>query len=242
MNDGREVTSGTLGRRARNVYRRPLLFGVVAVSVFMVTLIVLLLIPREAQRAAQVAGALAPNLGERRDTTEILRHLQAVDVDVALAGPRGDLDQAGFRVLLPVAPLGDAVAVADENVPVAAEDDAAGGIDPVEDDRRLCARASDHQQLAGRRVREEEPAAPVEGDRLEDAARRVDRVAPRLGRAVVERSRGGGAGEGRDGDRGSGSERCQLPPAHPGRNIPGSLQPATTHGSRRTLHSRASLA
>lgn len=79
MNDGREVTSGTLGRRARNVYRRPLLFGVVAVSVFMVTLIVLLLIPREAQRAAQVAGALAPNLGERRDTTEILRHLQAVE-------------------------------------------------------------------------------------------------------------------------------------------------------------------
>jgi len=79
MSDGREVTPGTLGRRARNVYRRPLLFGVVAVSVFMVTLIVLLLIPREAQRAAQVAGANAPNPGERRDTANLVRHLQAVE-------------------------------------------------------------------------------------------------------------------------------------------------------------------
>ena len=79
MSDTRDYTPGTFGRRARNVYRRPLLFGVVAVSVFMVTLIVLLLIPREAQRAAQVAGALVPNPGARRDTTQILLHLQAVE-------------------------------------------------------------------------------------------------------------------------------------------------------------------
>src|SRR6185437_4821031 len=89
MSDGREVTPGTLGRRARNVYRRPLLFGVVAVSVFMVTLIVLLLIPREAQRAAQVAGANAPNPGERRDTAELVRHLQAVEQLAHIADSTG---------------------------------------------------------------------------------------------------------------------------------------------------------
>src|SRR4029079_15066494 len=104
---------------------------------------------------------------------DAVRHLQAVDVDVALAAPRIDLDQAGFRVLLPVASLGDAVTEADEDVAVAAEDDAAGGVDAVEDDLRLRAGAPDHQQLAGRRVREEEPAAGVECNRLEDAARRV---------------------------------------------------------------------
>src|SRR5688500_20231447 len=56
-------------RRARNAMRRPLLIAVGGGLVFVLTLIVLLVIPRRGDNSAKRITALA---SERRDTTELL--------------------------------------------------------------------------------------------------------------------------------------------------------------------------
>lgn len=70
--DGPRRPLASAARRTRNVYRRPLLFIVVATSVFVTSLIVLALVPREAQRAARAAMPLP---SEFRDTVEAERRL-----------------------------------------------------------------------------------------------------------------------------------------------------------------------
>src|SRR5438552_18289405 len=57
-----------LAARARNAMHRPIFIGAVSVGTFVTALVALVVVPQQAQRAAQ---AIAPKPGERPDTAAL---------------------------------------------------------------------------------------------------------------------------------------------------------------------------
>ena len=88
-----------MNARARNVVRRPLRVGAMTLVAFLVALLSLVAVPRQAQRAAAV---VAPTAAERRDTAALIASL---DRDrTALTTVESSLAAARARLLRPVAP------------------------------------------------------------------------------------------------------------------------------------------
>lgn len=71
-----------MAARARNALHRPIFIGAVSVGTFVTALVALVLVPQQAQRAAQ---AIAPKPGERPDTTTIVQSVAQADARVATA-------------------------------------------------------------------------------------------------------------------------------------------------------------
>jgi Mrp family chromosome partitioning ATPase len=88
-----------MNARARNVVHRPLRVGATALVAFVVTLVTLVAVPRQAQRAAAV---VAPTAAERRDTVALVAGLQRDRA--ALDAVESSLAAARARLLHPVAP------------------------------------------------------------------------------------------------------------------------------------------
>lgn len=84
------------GARARNALRRHVQFGVVAGVVFAATLITLILVPRQAQRAF---AALRPRADEWQDTTRILQEVDRARDELTAA--RGVLTRAREEATAP---------------------------------------------------------------------------------------------------------------------------------------------
>lgn len=87
-----------MNARARNVVHRPLRVGATALVAFVVALVTLVAVPRQAQRAAAV---VAPTAAERRDTVALLASLQRDRA--ALDAVESSLAAARARLLRPVA-------------------------------------------------------------------------------------------------------------------------------------------
>ena len=88
-----------MNARARNVVHRPLRVGATALVAFLVALLSLVAVPRQAQRAAAV---VAPTAAERRDTVALIASLQRDRA--ALDAVETSLANARTRLLRPVAP------------------------------------------------------------------------------------------------------------------------------------------
>jgi Mrp family chromosome partitioning ATPase len=88
-----------MNARARNVVHRPLRVGATALVAFVVALVTLVAVPRQAQRAAAV---VAPTAAERRDTVALIASLQRDRA--ALDAVESSLAAARARLLRPVAP------------------------------------------------------------------------------------------------------------------------------------------
>jgi Mrp family chromosome partitioning ATPase len=91
-----------MNARARNVVHRPLRVGATALVAFVVALLSLVAVPRQAQRAAAV---VAPTAAERRDTMSLLASLKRDSA--ALNTVESSLANARARLLRPVAPAVD---------------------------------------------------------------------------------------------------------------------------------------
>ena len=89
-----------MNARARNVVHRPLRVGATALVAFVVTLLTLVAVPRQAQRAAAV---VAPTAAERRDTAALIASLQRDRA--GLAAVESSLVVARARLQRPVAPV-----------------------------------------------------------------------------------------------------------------------------------------
>ena len=87
-----------MNARARNVVHRPLRVGATALVAFVVALVTLVAVPRQAQRAAAV---VAPTAAERRDTVALIASLQRDRA--ALDAVESSLAAARARLLRPVA-------------------------------------------------------------------------------------------------------------------------------------------
>ena len=88
-----------MNARARNVVHRPLRVGATALVAFVVALLSLVAVPRQAQRAAAV---VAPTAAERRDTAALIASLERDRT--ALNTVESSLAAARARLLRPVAP------------------------------------------------------------------------------------------------------------------------------------------
>lgn len=71
-----------MAARARNALHRPIFIGAVSVGTFVTALVALVVVPQQAQRAAQ---AIAPKPGERPDTVALAAAVSAADAHVASA-------------------------------------------------------------------------------------------------------------------------------------------------------------
>jgi Mrp family chromosome partitioning ATPase len=69
-----------LAARARNAMRRPIFIGAVSVGTFVTALVALVVVPQQAQRAAQ---AIAPKPGEMPDTVVLAKAVATADARVA---------------------------------------------------------------------------------------------------------------------------------------------------------------
>jgi len=88
-----------MNARARNVVHRPLRVGATALVAFVVALVTLVAVPRQAQRAAAV---VAPTAAERRDTVALVASLQRDRT--TLDAVESSLAAARARLLRPAAP------------------------------------------------------------------------------------------------------------------------------------------
>jgi len=96
-----------LAARARNAMHRPIFIGAVSVGTFVTALVALIVVPQQAQKAAQ---AIAPKPGERPDTVPLTQAVAAANArviatDAALSSARvkaAMLSQATFDTLDPV--------------------------------------------------------------------------------------------------------------------------------------------
>jgi Mrp family chromosome partitioning ATPase len=71
-----------MAARARNALHRPIFIGAVSVGTFVTALVALVVVPQQAQRAAQ---AIAPRPGERPDTVVLARSFATADARAAAA-------------------------------------------------------------------------------------------------------------------------------------------------------------
>lgn len=71
-----------MAARARNALHRPIFIGAVSVGTFVTALVALVVVPQQAQRAAQ---AIAPKPGERPDTVALAQVVTGADSSVASA-------------------------------------------------------------------------------------------------------------------------------------------------------------
>src|SRR5690242_16254045 len=69
-----------LAARARNAMHRPIFIGAVSVGTFVTALVALIVVPQQAQKAAQ---AIAPKPGERPDTVPLTQAAAAASARVA---------------------------------------------------------------------------------------------------------------------------------------------------------------
>src|SRR5205823_13837621 len=69
-----------LAARARNAMHRPIFIGAVSVGTFVTALVALVIVPQQAQRAAQ---AIAPKPGERPDTVVLANAVAGANARIA---------------------------------------------------------------------------------------------------------------------------------------------------------------
>jgi len=152
-----------LAARARNALRRPLRIGGVSIAVFLIALVTLVLIPRQANRAARV---LAPRPEDYPDTTLLIRRALAAHAGVSAADSA--LGRTRTRALR--------LAAADTLPPALAarRDSLAAGISEL---TRVTAHAelsplpASYRAVAQARALRGDPRVKVLGDSLDDIIR-----------------------------------------------------------------------